>query len=264
MDKRILHLSDLHFGTTHPDLEDNLIAAINGHNADIVVLSGDFTQRAYRSEFLQARAFIDQIRAPVFVVPGNHDVIAWNVAIRFTRPFQFYKKYINKDLNPVYEDDDCIIVGINTARRVVPHWNWAHGMVSLKQIARVIAIFAVAPKEKARILVCHHPLIAAVNVPLKTIVWRGMALHAALTKLNVELILTGHVHHASVTMTPYEGGQIASIGAATATSSRLRGQPNGYNIITIHEGEIKVECMQWQKGAFSLLQEHTIVRRMGN
>ena len=58
--RRILHLSDLHFGRTRPDLLDPLVALAADLSPDLVAISGDFTQRARRSQFVEAARFLDR------------------------------------------------------------------------------------------------------------------------------------------------------------------------------------------------------------
>lgn len=256
----ILHASDLHFGKTDAAIVARLLADIGETAPDIVVLSGDFTQHGTTAEFAEAQDFIAKISPPVFTVPGNHDVPRFSLVERFTRPYDRYRRYINNEINPVYEHDNCLIAGVNTARPAVPHWNWAHGVISESQIRAAEQVFAKARPGQCRIFVCHHPLMAAADAPLDTIVWRSRELTRMLFQQNVELVLTGHVHHASVTLSRETEGQLASIGASTATSTRLRRHANGYNLIRITAQEIDIDLLHWEDGRFILLQKHIIER----
>ncbi len=245
----ILHASDIHFGKADIALTEELLKEINERAPDLVVLSGDFVQSGFSSEFKQAGEFIDKILSPVFCVPGNHDIPRTQLWQRFTQPFRRYKKYIHYDTDPVMETDKLVVAGINTGRPIVPHWNWAHGMVGKDQINRMRGIFANADPKKCRIAVCHHPLMAATNAPIDTIVWGGKELSQALLSLNVDLLLTGHIHQASVTISEDHDSKLASIGASTATSTRRREQANGYNLIKIDKDSIQIEVMHWRKKA---------------
>ncbi|WP_223427880.1 metallophosphoesterase family protein [Tateyamaria pelophila] len=71
--KRLLHVSDLHFGRDRPELLSPLIDKINTLAPDLVAISGDLTQRARAAQFARARELIDRIESLVLVVPGNHD-----------------------------------------------------------------------------------------------------------------------------------------------------------------------------------------------
>src|SRR5438270_5236116 len=114
--RTLVHLSDLHFGRVDIAIVEPLIETIRGLNPDLVAVSGDLTQRARSAEFKQARAFLDALPSPQIVVPGNHDVPLHNVFARFVTPFEKYRRWVNDTLEPVYEDDEMIVMGINTAR----------------------------------------------------------------------------------------------------------------------------------------------------
>lgn len=257
----ILHASDLHFGTVTPVMMEGLKNEIIAQKPDLVVLSGDFTQEGLRREFKMAREFIDTIPVPVFTIPGNHDIPRYNVWQRFRNPFKLYRKYINGDLDPIYQTDNLFMVGINTARPIVPNWNWAHGMISRRQLDFVQKIFSAAPPEKCRVFVCHHPLAKLADVAMDTIVWNSRELRQILINMNVEMILTGHIHHAYVTLPQDHENRLISIGASTATSWRTRQQKNGYNMIRIGPEQIDVELMDWEDNKFVVLENHTIKRK---
>jgi 3',5'-cyclic AMP phosphodiesterase CpdA len=80
----ILHISDLHFGPFYvPAAGDALLRAVEGMQADVIVASGDFTQRAKPEQFAAARDFLAALpRVPLVVVPGNHDVPLYRVIER--------------------------------------------------------------------------------------------------------------------------------------------------------------------------------------
>lgn len=241
----ILHASDLHFGKADALVVEGFLHEIETRNPDLVILSGDFTQVGSRSEFKQAVEFIRRIKAPVFTVPGNHDIPRFDVKTRFFDPMKHYRDFIAPMPDSVHETDDAFIVGINTARPAVPHWNWANGMVSHDQVEATHNHFRGAPNDKVRIFVCHHPLVNVQDVPIDTIVWGSTDLLYALEDQHVDLVLTGHVHHASI-LPPVEGyaGPVM-VGSASATSTRLRDQKNGYNLIRIEKDFVRVELIHW-------------------
>ncbi len=238
----ILHASDFHFGRESAGSIDIFRQEVERLNPDLLVLSGDFTQVASKKEFKQAQDFLQNIHVPVFCVPGNHDISRYHVWERFTDPMKRYRDYIFPVTDSVYEHDSFYIVGINTARPILPHWNWANGMVSREQVEFVYRQFKQVPHDKARILVCHHPLMNFSAAPIDTIVWGSTDLMGALEDQQVDLVLTGHIHHAAVFPDP-DGHGPAMVGAGSATSTRLRGQPNGYNILRILSDRIDIELI---------------------
>ena len=64
----LLHLSDLHFGTERPECIQAIQKFCAEHKPEIVVVSGDLTQRAKFKEFLACRQFLDGLKIPYFVV----------------------------------------------------------------------------------------------------------------------------------------------------------------------------------------------------
>jgi predicted MPP superfamily phosphohydrolase len=80
--RTIVHLSDLHFGRLDPELPSTLQRAVVEAAPDLVVVSGDLTQRARVAEFKAAARFLEGLPAPQLTVPGNHDVPLYNLLQR--------------------------------------------------------------------------------------------------------------------------------------------------------------------------------------
>ncbi|HEU4839629.1 MAG TPA: metallophosphoesterase [Micavibrio sp.] len=256
----ILHASDLHFGKADPAVVESFRQEVERQKPDLVILSGDFTQVGSNAEFKQARDFIDRISAPVFTVPGNHDIPRFNSWQRFFDPMKRYRRHISPLVDTIHEDDECYVVGINTARAVLPHWNWANGMISKDQIDFVHRNFRYAPNDKVRIFVCHHPLLNVQNAPIDTVVWGSTELVQVLESQHVDLVLTGHIHHASIL--PYsEARGPVMIGSASATSMRLRKQSNGYNIIRLSSEKIDIELVHWDGASHVVFEALSVTRR---
>src|SRR4030081_1904468 len=114
--RTVAHLSDPHFGRIERATVQALIASVTEARPDVVVISGDLTQRAKESEFQEARQFLDALPSPQIVVPGNHDVPLYNLLARVLKPLRNYQRYISNELEPLYCDDEIAIVGVNTAR----------------------------------------------------------------------------------------------------------------------------------------------------
>src|SRR5687768_14836651 len=114
--RTIAHLSDLHFGAADPQVVEALLLSVTAVSPDLVVISGDLTQRARRRQFVQARAFLEALPKPQIVVPGNHDVPLYNIWSRFVRPLGGFRRYISADVHPVYVDDEVAVFGADTTR----------------------------------------------------------------------------------------------------------------------------------------------------
>lgn len=248
---KIIHLSDLHFGRDLKDVGQNLLYQIETIQPDLVIISGDFTQLATTDEFINARDFIKALPVPYFCVPGNHDIPAVNLFARMFHPYQKYKKYIDEDLNPDIENTDVMIAGINSARRILPHWNWANGAVSNQQRMRLHNFFSDANKHKWRICVLHHPIHKVNEMPISVTVFGRKRALSLMNKLNIDLVLTGHVHYPSVSTHGNEKHQTVFVSASTALSSRKRGgQENGFNVISLSDKTLDVALYTFQNGQF--------------
>ncbi|MES2900668.1 MAG: metallophosphoesterase, partial [Pseudomonadota bacterium] len=90
--RTLVHLSDLHFGKVDETLLAPLRELIIRLAPDVLVVSGDLTQRAKSEQFEQARAYLDTLPCPQIIVPGNHDISLYNVFRRFLQPLTRYKR----------------------------------------------------------------------------------------------------------------------------------------------------------------------------
>jgi 3',5'-cyclic AMP phosphodiesterase CpdA len=152
--RTLVHLSDIHFGRVDARVVSPLVHTIRGISTDLLAVSGDLTQRARRSQFVRARDFLKQLPCQQIVVPGNHDVPLFNLAARFLSPLEGYRRYITRDLEPVFQDEEMIVVGLNSARSLPFH---GAGRLNRAQVMRAAARLKAAPPDVVRIVVTHHP-----------------------------------------------------------------------------------------------------------
>jgi predicted MPP superfamily phosphohydrolase len=98
----LLQISDPHFGTERPEVLQALERFAEALAPQVVVMSGDITQRATRVQFAAARAFVDRLAAPAtLVIPGNHDIPLFDLAARCFSPYGRYMEAFGDDLEPV-------------------------------------------------------------------------------------------------------------------------------------------------------------------
>ena len=263
---RIAHLSDLHFGAH----DERLVAAVeewvDEAKPDLVVISGDFTQRAKTEQFKQACQFLERLKAAgheVLGVPGNHDVPLYDVLRRFLSPLTRYRRFIEDTLCPYHELPGAAVLGINTARSLT----FKDGRINEEQIAFIHDTFARMRPETSRILVTHHPLFA---LPVsdeehelgKPLGRQEMALRA-IAEAGVDLLLAGHnhrasTHHARDLVT--DAGSALVIQAGTATSTRLRDEEQSFNLLEIGKSEVTVAVQAWDGDAYRSRDADRFVR----
>lgn len=261
--RRIAHLSDLHFGACDARIVEGVLVDLERQAPDLVVVSGDLTQRARIRQFKQARAMLDKIQAPLLVVPGNHDVPLYDVARRFLAPLRRYQHFITEDLAPTFLDDDLAVLGLNTARS----FTWKDGTISPDQVGAIRSWAGTLGEGRFRVLATHHPFLPPEARPHERIVGGADAALRAIEEANVELLLAGHLHQGysgdarahHVTL----GRSILVAQAGTATSTRVRGEPNTYNLVLIEEPRVVIEVRTWNGAAFEGTLRTTYARTPG-
>jgi 3',5'-cyclic AMP phosphodiesterase CpdA len=156
---RLIHLSDLHFGAHDPRLVEAVEDRVHETEPDLVIVSGDLTQRARTEQFQEACRFLERLREAgheVLAVPGNHDVPLYDVLRRFLSPLTRYMRYIDETLCPLQEIPGATVLGINTARSLT----FKDGRISREQMDFIRQSFSRTDPDSMRIVVTHHPLFA--------------------------------------------------------------------------------------------------------
>jgi 3',5'-cyclic AMP phosphodiesterase CpdA len=245
---RIVHLSDLHFGAHDDQLVEAVDAQVDQLKPDLVVISGDFTQRARTEQFKEACQFLEALRErghEVLGVPGNHDVPLYDVLRRFLSPLARYRRFIDANLSPFIELPGVAVLGINTARSLT----FKDGRINKEQVDFIRETFARTPSESMRVLVTHHPLFALrVGEQVDRAIGRQELALDVIEESGVDLLLAGHNHHASsqdASDLVTRLGGVLVVQAGTATSTRVREQEQSFNVIDIAEGQATITVHAW-------------------
>ena len=254
---KIAQISDLHFGCTFPEVVTALRTALEDLAPDLVIASGDVTQDSTVAEFAEARAFFATLTGPVIAIPGNHDLPGFD-PMRFIDPFGRYRRAIGADLEPDQRRDLVDIKCLNSARMILPHPNWANGAVSRRQCRDIEAFYA-GSTTPWRMAVLHHPLVSSPELPLEVTMFGGERVKRVLAEQRVDLVLAGHQHHAFAEPVSHDGHTILYVNASTATSRRLRKQPNGFNLLRFTTDEVRVDQVRYSGSAFETFS--TLVHR---
>jgi 3',5'-cyclic AMP phosphodiesterase CpdA len=230
---------------------------------DLVVISGDLTLRAKPQQFREARAFVDELArlAPVISVPGNHDVPLYRVWERLFAPFRAWRRHFDRQLEPVFRDDELLVVGVNTAQAFA----LKGGRIRRRRLGEVERLFAEAPAGLFRIVVAHHHLVRPPGVESEHPSWRAEEAIARWRDSRVDLVLSGHLHQ-TLELRPAGDDSFLELHTGTTSSSRGRGPESGRNSlhwIEVGHGSYRVERHFWEPGAgrFELALDQRFRRR---
>lgn len=234
----VLQVSDPHFGTERAPVVDALRRLVQQQQPDLLLVSGDITQRATRAQFTAAREFIDSLQVPaVLSIPGNHDIPLINLVARFCRPYARYRAAFGTALEGEYENADVLVLTLNSTRR----YRHIDGELSAGQIERVAARLRQAPANCWRIVVTHQPLAVSRTEDSKDLLHgRERALHSW-AAAGADVVMGGHIHLPYVLamhqLMPALPAPLWVVQAGTALSSRVRvGAPNSVNLLRIEAG----------------------------
>jgi 3',5'-cyclic AMP phosphodiesterase CpdA len=258
----VLHISDPHFGTEQPLVMQSLLRLAHEHQPEITLLTGDITQRARRTQFAAARAFVQQFPAPVIAVPGNHDIPLFKLLARTFNPYGNYKQAFGSNLEPEYESNGLLVIGLNTSRPS----RHKDGAVSGAQIDRVSRRLRESRPEQLRMIMQHHPVRAREESDMSNLlIGREMAV-PTWVDAGLDLLIGGHIHLPYVWPLHGHHGKSGRKGwtaqAGTALSTRVRGDtPNSVNLV-MHEyslglHECRVERWDYCAQQDTFLPAHT-------
>lgn len=235
----VLHISDPHFGTEQAPVAEALVALTRQQQPDLLVLSGDVTQRARPAQFRAAHAFMGRLGAPALVIPGNHDLPLFNLWARLRHPYARYAAVFGAELEPVHASQDLLVVGVNTTR-VGRH---KHGEVSASQIDRVAQTLSCAGAAQLRVVVVHQPVAVTLAEDVPNLL-RGHAeaLHCW-SAAGADIVMGGHIHLPYVTAIQGLVRPVWAVQAGTAVSSRVRdGVPNSVNLLRWDANPLQACC----------------------
>ncbi|SAK91070.1 Ser/Thr protein phosphatase family protein [Caballeronia arationis] len=264
----LLQVSDPHFGTERPRVVDALLRLVDSMPPDLVVMSGDLTQRARRAQFRAARTFVDRLApTPAIVVPGNHDIPLFNLFARVFHPYANHQRVFGVDLEPVFDSPALLVITLNTTRP----YRHKDGEVSMQQVRRVAERLERATPAQLRIVVTHQP-VAVTRAQDETNLLHGRERAVQRwARAGADLVMGGHIHlpyvlplHDTFANLPR---RVWAVQAGTALSSRVRGTiDNSVNLIRYDQaapGPRRAVVERWDfaeaSGAFGRVTHHELV-----
>lgn len=228
---RLFHVSDVHFGVENPDALRWFADAVHEERPDAVICTGDLTQRATHAQYSAAREWFLGLGVPVMVQPGNHDMPYYNPWERFRRP---YKRFgaLEAAVGAKLELEHVLVIPFDTNVAAQWRWPWSDGVVKQHKLDAALSLLeAVRGDARPKLVACHHPLLPADDSRKNPTIGGDMAF-AALAEAGADMVLTGHVH------TPFDmersrGNRAMRMIGAGTLSTRLRGAPPSYNVVTV-------------------------------
>jgi 3',5'-cyclic AMP phosphodiesterase CpdA len=249
----LLQISDPHFGTEQIPVLKALEQLAQEAAPELIVLSGDITQRATRRQFAAARLFVERLQArAMLAIPGNHDIPLFHLGARLFAPYGRYMEAFGSELEPAFESPEWLVLTVNTTR----WYRHQEGEVSGVQVARVVRRLARAGPRQLRVVVTHQPVLVTQQEDA------GNRLHGAIgavrhwSEAGADLVLGGHIHLPYVR--PLHETHVGcsrslwAVQAGTAVSSRVRGnQPNSVNLVRrrFEAGQRLCDVERWDYSA---------------
>jgi 3',5'-cyclic AMP phosphodiesterase CpdA len=273
MELTLLHASDIHFGKHFdPEAADAFLGFLRALAPDLLVISGDFTQRAKVKEYEEASAFLGNLRPiPVVVTPGNHDVPLYRIWERLFAPHRNYRAHISRELDTVTHVPGAVVVSLDST---APLTAIVNGRIRDSQLLFAARAFEGAEAKDLRVLVAHHNLARAPDYEPEQVLPGHRRCLAAFSRMGVDLILGGHLHRSylasSLDVFPQPAGApaMAIVHTGTTTSRRGRARERGQNSLNLirvsnHEIRIAPHHLDRGSGAFRPSGSYSLPRKGG-
>jgi 3',5'-cyclic AMP phosphodiesterase CpdA len=252
---QLLHVADLHFGGLADIRQiEALEAMLPDLRPDATVIAGDLSQRARHGELQRARAFANLARAtaPVYVMPGNHDVEWWRrPLIPFAKDalYRKYRRYFGADLAPTLTISGAVIAGALSSHGLA--WGSltttvrdlaVKGHLPKQEMERVRQLFADAAPDAVRVLVVHHNVLrGAISRRMGLARWRTA--QQRIVASGADVVLCGHDHQEGADVL---GGRVVVSTAGTLCTRSRGGRPSCFNFVTIEPTAVHVTFFRWE------------------
>jgi 3',5'-cyclic AMP phosphodiesterase CpdA len=268
----LMQISDPHFGTERPAIVEALVHLVHQQAPEVIIVSGDITQRATRKQFDSARAFFERLgNIPMLVIPGNHDIPLFNIVVRLFAPFRNYRRACGVDLEPVFRSERWLIICVNTTRA----YRHKDGEVSSAQTKRVAELLQTAAPSQLRIVVVHQPVAVMDNRDRHNLLHGRNAAIRCWADAGADLVMGGHIHVPYVLPLherhDHLPGRLWAVQAGTAVSTRTRREaPNSVNLIRYSDSRQPRYCVleRWDCAVpeigFRCFSTHTLACEMVN
>ena len=252
MSVRLLHLSDPHFGTERGEVVAAVREAAARLAPDMIVLSGDITQRARDAQFAAAAGFMASLGdVASLAVPGNHDIPLFNLPLRLLDPYRGFRAHFGALPLPAASSrvGDVELLSLVSC----PPSRHKNGELDLAGLAAALP----GGGAPLRAVVLHHPLDCRLAQDEHNLLRGADEAVRMFCAWGVDLVRGGHIHDPYVSTSaaryPAAGAPAVLALAGTCVSHRTRrGIPNSFNLICLEAGPsatMLVERHDYDEGA---------------
>jgi len=258
---KIAHLSDLHFGKSisHQKL-DALTHDLIEQKPDLIVVTGDITDRGNVKQFRQAKDFLDSTSSPRLIVPGNREVplfAPWELTIP-SMSMRRYRFFFGQSDRVFYKSEKykTVLLGLNSVSRF-PSWPGSIARDSRYWFREQVQNHL----NYLKVLFLHHPILPVLRA---SSFWAhqlsdASAILTICAQFRVQLILQGHKHRSSVVELRIPEMKVSMV-VSSCGSPLLDSWDSAYHLIKIGNDTIRIEPREFVGGIFSGKTEHAFER----
>jgi len=248
---RFAHISDLHFGNrVNGGLLRSFGEDLTSQGLDLLVLTGDLTDRGRLSQFRRARAFLDSLKVPYISVPGNREVAIssfweWMVpSLSMSRYAEFFGE--PDRVVRCHEASRVALFGLNSVH-VFPSWPGTVARATRYWLKEEAARLS----DYRKILFLHHPVLPVIR---SSSFWAHSLSDAGeilniCTAMGFDLILQGHKHRSSILEVRVPERQATVVVCAGGAPLMTAWDP-AYHVIEILESEMVITPREFLDGGF--------------
>jgi 3',5'-cyclic AMP phosphodiesterase CpdA len=246
-----------------PVVLEALRAELTAHRPDRILVTGDITNFSLPGEFAAAATWLEQLPAPVSIVPGNHDAL---VPVPHSEGWGRLDRWSTSGEWPyVHRHGQVSIIGLKSALPTAPLL--ATGRLGRAQCARLASALA---QERAdgqlRILLLHHPVSDGAVSARKALVDRR-ELRAVLREQGAELVLHGHARNARLDALPGPSRPIPCLCVPSSTAlPNPHDEAARWHLLELpaaSDGWARVLVRQWSVGAGCFIDAARYELRLG-
>ena len=209
------HVSDTHVGTAtgEEDLRRTVADINRQKDLDFVIITGDITEMGTNDELKLAKAILDELNKPFYIIPGNHDT-GWSESggVSFIKEFGSDKF--------TFDHKGYRFIGCASG----PYVRMSDGHIPRDATMWLANIIKKTPKSMPVIFVNHYPIDNSLDNWYEAI--------DQLKKCNIQYAICGHGHNNQALN--FEGIP----GTMGRSNLRAKDSIGGYNIVKMNKDTV--------------------------